>query len=113
MMPRMINRCTTVLLGLFLFTSTIASAQTRPSSGPSTREGRSGHDGDKLSVTHHELNALDKTLKYEATAGTMTLKDEAGKARANFFFTAYRLEGESDVAKRPLTFVFNGGPGAA
>jgi carboxypeptidase C (cathepsin A) len=112
----MINRSIPVLLALFLFTSTIASAQTRPSSGPATREGRGGattHDSDKLVVTHHEMTALGKTLKYEATAGTMTLKDEAGKARANFFFTAYRLEGETDLAKRPLTFVFNGGPGAA
>ena len=72
-------------------------------------------DGDKLSVTHHELKISGQMLKYEATAGTMAMKDEAGKTRANFFFVAYRKEpGEHfDPAKRPITFVFNGGPGAA
>ena len=83
---------------------------------PTSRESKAAaHGDDKLSVTHHELKVAGQTLKYEATAGTMLMKDEAGKARANFFFVAYRKEsGENfDVAKRPITFVFNGGPGAA
>jgi len=68
---------------------------------------------EKLSVTEHELKVADGTLKYRATAGTMPLKDEAGKARANFFFVAYEKITEEPVDKRPITFVFNGGPGAA
>lgn len=35
------------------------------------------------------------------------------KAKAKIFFTAYTLDGVSDPATRPLTFVFNGGPGSA
>ena len=45
-------------------------------------------EGDKLSVTHHELKLGEQVLKYEATVGTMAMKDEAGKPRANMFFVA-------------------------
>jgi carboxypeptidase C (cathepsin A) len=51
-------------------------------------------------------------LRYEATAGTLAIKDDDGKPQASFFFVAYRVLGK-DSAKRPVTFVFNGGPGAA
>ena len=89
---------------------------TYPTTSSTTHESATPwRDGDKLSVTHHEMSIEGKALKYEATAGTLAMKDESGKPRANFFFVAYRKEsGEDfDPAKRPITFVFNGGPGAA
>src|SRR5256885_11329366 len=98
---------------------TFAEAQpaSQPASGPTSREGRgAGRDtADKLVVTHHEIKLASGVLKYEATAGTLALKDEAGKHRANFFFVAYRKESgpDFDPSTRPITFVFNGGPGAA
>jgi carboxypeptidase C (cathepsin A) len=87
---------------------------TRPASEPVSAPS-APHPDDKLSITHGEVSIEGKLLKYEATAGTMSMKDEAGKARANFFFVAYRNEAidASDLAMRPITFVFNGGPGAA
>ena len=69
---------------------------------------------DKLSITDHEINVRGQPLKYKATAGTLVLKDEAAKPKANLFFVAYEKEPASeDPARRPITFVFNGGPGAA
>jgi carboxypeptidase C (cathepsin A) len=96
-------------------------SQDRPHTRPSTTQADGGGGeksknpiSDKLSVTEHELRVGDHTLKYRATAGHMPLKDEAGKLRANFFFVAYERTGEeTPVEKRPITFVFNGGPGAA
>ena len=41
----------------------------------------------------------------------MPLRDAHGKTLANIFYVAYRREPQD--AKRPITFVFNGGPGAA
>jgi carboxypeptidase C (cathepsin A) len=72
-------------------------------------------DGDDLSVTHHSLTIDKKTLNYTATAGTMLLKNEADKPWGRFFFVAYELEQPKDFDPhaRPITFVFNGGPGAA
>jgi carboxypeptidase C (cathepsin A) len=66
-----------------------------------------------LSVTEHEVTIGGKIVKYRATAGYLVLKDEKEKARANLFFVAYTKLGESDPAKRALTFSFNGGPGSS
>lgn len=66
-----------------------------------------------LSMTEHEITIGGKLIKYRATAGYMVLKDAKDKARANIFFTAYTKLGETDLAKRPLTFSFNGGPGSS
>ena len=66
-------------------------------------------------VTHHRLDLPSGPLEYAAVAGRLTLNDDAGKPRAHFFFVAYHrtlADGASD-ADRPVTFVFNGGPGAA
>jgi carboxypeptidase C (cathepsin A) len=70
--------------------------------------------GDKLSVTEHEVTVRGSPLKYRATAGTLQMKDEAGKAKADVFFVAYeKLPVADSLATRPITYVFNGGPGAA
>jgi len=63
--------------------------------------------------TRHEIVLQDRPLRYAARAGAMPLKDEFGETEAEIFFTAYDLEGIEDRSTRPLTFVFNGGPGSA
>jgi len=63
-------------------------------------------------VTHHEISVEGRTLRYTATAGRLPIKDLEGKIEAEMFFVAYTLDG-TDPATRPLTFAYNGGPGAA
>src|SRR5262245_52966795 len=63
-------------------------------------------------ATHHQVNAGGRSIKYTATAGRMPIKDQAGTTEAQVFFVAYTQDG-ADLAKRPLTFAFNGGPGSA
>jgi carboxypeptidase C (cathepsin A) len=64
--------------------------------------------------TQHKIKVGRKTLSYKATAGMMPLKDkESGEIKANVYFTAYTLDDVKNVAERPLTIVFNGGPGSA
>jgi carboxypeptidase C (cathepsin A) len=96
---------------IVLFIGVWAPAQSRPTSrsGSSTTQPA---DEDHLSVTTHEISLHGQPLKYEATAGTIAIKDDEGKPQASFFFIAYRVLGV-DSSKRPVTFVFNGGPGAA
>ena len=64
-------------------------------------------------VTHHEIQAGGKTLKYTATTGLMPLRDAKGETEAQIFFVAYTLDGVTDTSRRPLMFSFNGGPGSA
>ena len=67
---------------------------------------------EKLSVTHHSLTvAGGGLLNYTATAGYLRPANESGKPEADIFFTAYTLEGQNRA--RPVTFAFNGGPGAS
>lgn len=51
------------------------------------------------------------TVAYTATAGTLSLFDQNGERSAAVFYTAYVAKNAD--ARRPLTFAFNGGPGAA
>jgi carboxypeptidase C (cathepsin A) len=53
-----------------------------------------------------------KTLNYTATVGHLPVRDENGKVIAEVVFTAYTLDGPRDL-NRPVTFAFNGGPGAS
>ena len=50
-----------------------------------------------------------KTLKYTATVGTIPVYGTDGKKGADVVFTSYVVEGRD----RPVTFAFNGGPGAS
>ena len=57
--------------------------------------------------------AIDNaTLNYRAECDWLTLR-RIHKPVAHIFHTAYLLQTNDEAAKRPLTFVFNGGPGAA
>lgn len=69
--------------------------------------------GDEVSITSHVVHIDGKPLKYEATTGYMKMKDEAGKIKGRIFYIAYVKADPANRTKRPLTFAFNGGPGAA
>src|SRR4051812_42579987 len=91
-----------------------ARTTTRPATAATTQV---GEKGDRLVVTEHELKVGERVLRYTATAGTMAQKDESGVTKADMFFIAYTLNRADDeknaATTRPVTFVFNGGPGAA
>jgi carboxypeptidase C (cathepsin A) len=53
-----------------------------------------------------------KTINYTASVGALPVRDEKGKKTADVVYTAFILDGPRDP-NRPVTFAFNGGPGAA
>lgn len=61
-------------------------------------------------TTTHDAEIAGHALRYRATAGTLTIRDDEGRPTASMFYIAYVAEGR---ASRPLTFLFNGGPGSA
>jgi len=63
-------------------------------------------------TTHHTVQTSGRAVHFAATAGTIALTDASGKPRAQLATIAYQEEG-ADPARRPVTFVFNGGPGMA
>jgi carboxypeptidase C (cathepsin A) len=64
------------------------------------------------SVTDKDIPIAGRTIAYTATAGTFALYDQSGERSAAVFYTAYVAKG-AETAQRPVTFVFNGGPGAS
>jgi carboxypeptidase C (cathepsin A) len=64
------------------------------------------------SVTEHAVAIPGGTLTYTATAGTLSLFDQSGERSAAVYYTAYVAK-NAEAANRPVTFAFNGGPGAA
>ena len=62
------------------------------------------------SVTQHSIATANGKLDYTATAGTFSLFDQSGERSAAVFYTAFVAK--TAGADRPVTFVFNGGPGA-
>jgi carboxypeptidase C (cathepsin A) len=58
--------------------------------------------------TRHAVNGM----KYTATAGTLTIRDVAGKPNASIFYTAYTLDARQGDSRRPVMFLYNGGPGS-
>lgn len=63
------------------------------------------------SVTEHTIDTPKGKLAYTATAGTLAFYDQSGEQSAAIFYTAYISK--NPAPNRPVTFVFNGGPGAA
>ena len=62
-------------------------------------------------VTEHEATIGGRKLDYTATAGMLDLFGQDGNQTGAIFYTAYTAKNAG--ANRPLTFAFNGGPGAA
>ena len=63
-------------------------------------------------TTHHTLALPGRTLRFEATAGSILLSEDGQDPRAELAFMALQSE-DGDRTNRPVTFVFNGGPGFA
>jgi len=64
------------------------------------------------SQTSHLLRLDGKEIKYTATTGTLPIRLDDGKVAAQMFFVAYTKDGE-ERKTRPVSFLYNGGPGSA
>ncbi len=63
-------------------------------------------------VTHHTISLGGRALAYTARAGTITLRNGQDQPTARIFYTAYTLDG-ANPSRRPVTFLYNGGPGSS
>ncbi|MGB8475760.1 MAG: hypothetical protein WCE61_16900 [Candidatus Acidiferrum sp.] len=68
---------------------------------------------EKSVVTHHSARVGGQVINYTATAATYNIKADDGTVKATMFYVAYTKDGVADPAKRPVSFVYNGGPGSA
>jgi carboxypeptidase C (cathepsin A) len=64
-------------------------------------------------VSNHTGVFGGKTITYKATAKEIHLRNDKGEPVASIWSVAYTQEGNKDMDNRPVSFVFNGGPGSA
>ncbi len=98
------------IAGVLLLGAAPAPSPT-PSAPPSTPSAVASDDFPDA-VTHHTDTIGGTQYAYTARAGLITLSNEQGQPTARMFYTAYTLDGASPTA-RPVTFLYNGGPGSS
>lgn len=79
-------------------------------SSPLLAEDKSGTDA---VTTRHTLTTSKGRMEYTAKAGTIPLRDGAGAVTARMFYVAYEAPRTQGAPPRPVTFLFNGGPGSS
>jgi carboxypeptidase C (cathepsin A) len=58
--------------------------------------------------------ASGRKIEYTVTPGTLTIRDDAGDPIASMFYVGYVANrAKGDERERPVTFLFNGGPGSS
>lgn len=65
-----------------------------------------------ISETAHTIRLGGQEIRYTAHAGTLPIRLDNGDLAARMFFVAYSRTGE-EPGRRPVAFLFNGGPGSA
>ncbi|MDB5737063.1 MAG: peptidase [Sphingomonas bacterium] len=68
---------------------------------------------EQTTASHHVATTAAGAIKYTATAGTLTIRDDDAKPIASVFYVAYTADGVKDYKHRPVTFFYNGGPGSS
>ncbi|MEW6131108.1 MAG: peptidase S10 [Acidobacteriota bacterium] len=110
-MAMLVSACLTLAQGNFQRGAQSQQPQTQPQSEPGQR--RAPMPEEKSSVTKHSARIGGQQINYTATAATYNIKADDGTPKATFFFVAYTKDDTTESAKRPLAFVYNGGPGSA
>jgi carboxypeptidase C (cathepsin A) len=88
------------------------SAKKEPAPAPTPTPAADVPPAPAAAVSHHRMTVGGKPIAYTATAGTIDLKNGKGETEARMFSVAYTADGP-DAKQRPVTFLFNGGPGSA
>jgi carboxypeptidase C (cathepsin A) len=108
------------LLGALTFIAAPFAGAQRPTTPAAIPQAQAASDRptlpippEKASVTQHELALDGATLRYTATAGNLWIDGDDAQPNASVFYVAYTLDGVADPRTRPVTFLYNGGPGSA
>lgn len=105
-----------LLIGLLSFTWFVSLAQVNKENIPNAnirQDSLVDYKKPQRSVTYNSVTVEGNRINYKAVSGTIILKNNDDKPTASIFYAAYFKEGEKDASQRPLTFLYNGGPGSS
>jgi carboxypeptidase C (cathepsin A) len=122
---RLICVCVLTMIGLGGLLSGAGAQDARPRRGtePATDTAKTPEPEQKKETevpippetkvdTKHDWTAGSRSVHYTASAGNLLIKDEEDKANGSIFYVAYTEDGVASKV-RPITFLYNGGPGSA
>jgi len=104
-----ISRLAAALTAIFVITlGGNVRADDAPSPAPSSVPVRP----ERSVSTQHTISVHGTEIAYTATAGTLLVRDANEQPIGSFFYVAYTKDRENHDT-RPLTFLYNGGPGSS
>ncbi|HET9270150.1 MAG TPA: hypothetical protein VFO31_18370 [Vicinamibacterales bacterium] len=77
------------------------------------QDGQGAPPQEEWSVTEHSLRLGSQVIPYKASAGTTLLKNDRGEPTGLMYSVSYTRTDVKDAGTRPVSFLFNGGPGSA
>jgi len=113
-----------ILAILIAATGVGAAAQGRAGRGGATNDFyRFNYNGEEMEPikypaqpisTQHQITLQGQTIQYTANVGFIPIHQAtSGVTEGHLFYIYYAKNGVTDKSKRPVWFLFNGGPGAA
>jgi len=112
--------CWILLIALAAGLSAAGSAPTNsPAAGTNEPAAAKAEAGTIPDATHKPVFATNtvtiagQRVTYIAETGMLPLLKPDGTSRASVFYVAYTRVGRTNLAARPVTFCFNGGPGSS
>jgi len=95
-------------------TATKAQAQEKESKpADKVAEATAAPPKEESSTTDHTIKIGGQTIPYKATAATILIKNDKDEPTALIYYTAYTRSDVKDMSQRPVSFLYNGGPGSA
>ena len=76
------------------------------------KEGTQPVPAETKSETKHDWTAGSRPVHYTATAGNLLIRNDENQVYGSIFYVAYTEDG-APQRSRPVTFLYNGGPGSA
>jgi carboxypeptidase C (cathepsin A) len=101
-----------LLAGGNFLTDGAVRADSAPQPPPGGQGQTAVETGSPTVTTRHVLEIDGEQIAYIARAGEIVVESGQPKKKARIFSVAYDLD-QSDRSRRPVTFAFNGGPGAS
>ncbi|QEE23066.1 peptidase S10 [Rhodanobacter glycinis] len=105
----------TALAALLLSTTALAGGDKHHDKTPAADSPQAMLVKPQSSTTDGSVSVEGKRIDYQAVAGTLVLHgkgDKENEPTVSMFYTAYFKKGAA-AGKRPITFIYNGGPGSA
>jgi len=112
---RLLRHALTLCLPLALLSGAVALAQNGAdaASDAANSEAARAPVAEQATPSRGNVTVAGKRIDYTVTPGTLTIRNDEGEPIASMFYVGYVADSPANSRPRPVTFVFNGGPGSS